>query len=83
MEQIDFKQAITDRLTELWNYKKYGSPFKEGDYFYYYKNNGLQNQYVLYQTADPDNEGEVFLDPNSFSDDGTVALANTSLFKGW
>ena len=61
----------------MWNYEKIGTPFKEGKYTYYYKNNGLQNQYVLYRKNDKENE-EVFIDPNKFSEDGTISLAGIS-----
>ena len=74
LAQIPFRDAIRERLTELWNYPKEGAPSKHGDYYYYFYNDGLQNQSVLYRTAQPGGEGEVFLDPNALSDDGTVAL---------
>ncbi len=80
LEQIPFRQKVTDRLTELWNYEKYSAPFKEGDYTYFYKNDGLQNQSVLYRETEG-GEAEVFLDPNNFSDDGTTSLAGISFTK--
>ena len=76
LNQIPIKNALTERLTEIWNYEKLSAPFKGGDYTYFYKNDGLQNQYVVYR--EKDNEEEVFLDPNSFSDDGTVSLSSLS-----
>jgi prolyl oligopeptidase len=76
LNQIPIKNALTERLTEIWNYEKLSAPFKRGDYTYFYKNDGLQNQYVIYR--EKDNEEEVFLDPNSFSDDGTVSLSSLS-----
>ena len=76
LNQISIKNALTERLTEIWNYEKLSAPFKRGDYTYFYKNDGLQNQYVIYR--EKDNEEEVFLDPNSFSDDGTVSLSSFS-----
>ena len=76
LNQIPIKNALTERLTEIWNYEKLSAPFKRGDYTYFYKNDGLQNQYVVYR--EKDNEEEVFLDPNSFSDDGTVSLSSLS-----
>lgn len=80
LDNIPFRQKIEDRLTKLWNYEKISAPFKEGDYTYFYKNNGLQNQYVMYrQKADAD--AEVFLDPNTFSEDGTVSLGQVSFSK--
>ena len=63
LEKIPFREDLKNRLEKLWNYEKVGSPFKEGDYTYYYKNNGLQNQYVVYREKE-DGEEEVFLDPN-------------------
>ena len=80
LEQIPFREVIKNRLEELWNYEKLGSPFKEGDYTYFYKNNGLQNQYVVYRKKDGGEE-EVFLDPNSFSEDGTTSLMGLSFTK--
>lgn len=77
LEQIPFRNAIKDRLTELWNYEKYSAPFKRGDYTYFYKNDGLQNQYVLYRETES-GEAEVFLDPNNFSEDGTTSMAGLS-----
>lgn len=80
LSQIPFRDAIKDRLTELWNYEKFSAPFKEGEFTYFYKNDGLQNQYVLYRQKG-DEEPEVFLDPNKFSDDGTTSLAGISFSK--
>ena len=76
LEQIPERGLLKNRLEELWNYEKIGTPFKEGDYTYYYKNDGLQNQYVLYRKKNEEKE-EVFIDPNKFSDDGTISLAGT------
>jgi prolyl oligopeptidase len=72
--KIPYRNAIRDRLTKLWNYEKYSAPTKEGKYTYFSKNTGLQSQYVMYRqlgTGAP----EVFLDPNTFSKDGTTSLA--------
>ena len=73
MDKIPFRGAIKARLTELWNYVKYTAPFKEGEYTYFYKNDGLQNQSVLYRQKDG-GEPVMFLDPNKFSTDGTTSL---------
>ena len=81
LAQIPFRGAIRERLTELWNYPKEGAPRKHGDWWYYYYNDGLQNQSVLYRTKAPGEKGEVFLDPNTLSEDGTVALAAASFSK--
>lgn len=80
LAQIPYRDAIKNRLTDLWNYEKFTAPFKEGEYTYFYKNDGLQNQYVLYRHKD-DNEPEVFLDPNKFSTDGTSSLAGIAFSK--
>ena len=80
LDKIPYRKAIKDRLEKLWNYEKLGTPFKEGDYTYFYKNDGLQNQYVVYRQKG-DSEPEVFLDPNSFSEDGTTSLAGLSFTK--
>ncbi len=81
LRQIPFRDAIRERLTELWNYPKESTPAKHGDWWYYYYNDGLQNQSVLYRTKTPGQAGEVFLDPNALSDDGTVALSDLSFSK--
>ena len=81
LEQIPFRQAITQRLEKLWNYEKYSAPFEEGEYTYFYKNDGLQNQSVLYRKKGDKGTEEVFLDPNKFSKDGTTSLADISFSK--
>ena len=81
LSQIPFRGAIRERLTELWNYPKEGAPAKHGDWWYYTYNDGLQNQAVIWRTKEPGTPGEVFLDPNTLSDDGTVALAAMSFSK--
>ena len=80
LDSIHFREDLKNRLEKLWNYEKLGSPFKEGDYTYFYKNNGLQNQYVVYRKQG-DGAEEVFLDPNTFSEDGTTSLAGLSFTK--
>ena len=75
---IPYRDAIKERLTTLWNYEKFSAPFKRGDYTYFYKNDGLQNQYVIYREKNEGGEVEVFLDPNQFSKDGTTSLAGLS-----
>ncbi|MBC2843956.1 prolyl oligopeptidase family serine peptidase [Winogradskyella flava] len=83
LDNIPYREELKDRLTKLWNYEKIGSPFKEGGYTYFYKNDGLQNQYVIYRyknDADPDT-AEVFLDPNTFKEDGTISLGGLSFSK--
>ena len=80
ISQIPFRDAIKKRLTELWNYAKYSAPFKEGNYTYFYLNDGLQNQSVLYRQAG-NGTPEVFLDPNRFSTDGTTSLQGIDFAK--
>jgi len=80
LEKIPFRQTIKNRLEALWNYEKIGAPFNEGEYTYFRKNNGLQNQYVIYRKKD-NNLEEVFLNPNTFSKDGTTSLAGLSFSK--
>ena len=81
LSKIPFREDIRKRLEKVWNYEKYSSPFKEGGKYYYFKNDGLQNQSVMYVTDNIETEGTVFLDPNKFSDDGTTALAGLSFNK--
>ncbi|MEM9647757.1 MAG: prolyl oligopeptidase family serine peptidase [Bacteroidota bacterium] len=80
LDHIPFRDDLKNRLEKLWNYEKVGSPFKEGDYTYFYKNNGLQNQYVVYRKKEGGEE-EVFLDPNKFSEDGTTSLMSLTFTK--
>ncbi|MUU79182.1 prolyl oligopeptidase family serine peptidase [Winogradskyella endarachnes] len=83
LDNIPYRKELKERLTKLWNYEKIGSPFKEGDYTYFYKNDGLQNQYVIYRykTGNDPSTAEVFLDPNTFKEDGTISLGGTSFSK--
>ena len=83
LSKIPFRGELKERLSKLWNYEKVGAPFHEGDYTYFYKNDGLQNQFVLYRykTGENPQMAEVFLDPNTFSKDGTVSLGETSFSK--
>lgn len=80
LKQIPYRDAIKARMEKLWNYEKISAPFKEGNYTYYYKNNGLQNQSVLYR-KDTSGKEEVFLDPNTFSKDGTTSLGGLDFSK--
>ena len=80
LEQIPYREQIKQKLAASWNYEKVTAPFKEGKYTYFYKNDGLQNQYVLYRQLE-DGSSEVFLDPNTFSEDGTTSLAEVSFSK--
>lgn len=74
ISQIPFRENIKNSLTEIWNYEKISAPYRKGDYYFYTKNNGLQNQSVIYYKKGLDAEEKVFLDPNKLSDDGTVSL---------
>jgi len=80
LEQISYRNQLKSRMEQLWNYEKISAPFKEGDYTYYYKNNGLQNQSVLYR-KDKVGKEEIFLDPNTFSKDGTTSLGGINFSK--
>ncbi|WP_288986491.1 prolyl oligopeptidase family serine peptidase [uncultured Pseudoalteromonas sp.] len=77
LEQIPYRDTLKQRLEKLMNYEKISAPFTEGDYTYFYKNDGLQNQYVLYRSKDG-GEAEIFLDPNTFSEDGTTSMSGLS-----
>ncbi len=81
LSKIPFRDQIKKQLTDIWNYEKIGAPFKEGDFTYYYKNDGLQAQSVLYRTNNKTKTTEVFLDPNKFSDKGTTSLSSLSFNK--
>jgi prolyl oligopeptidase len=81
LQQIPARQRIRERLTQLWNYEKYSQPFKEGGRYFYFKNDGLQNQSVLYTQESLEAEARVLLDPNTFSEDGTVALAGIAISR--
>lgn len=78
--KIPFREEIKAQLKNIWNYEKIGAPFKEGNYTYFYKNDGLQAQFVIYRT-DKNGKTEVFLDPNKFSADGTTSLSGISFNK--
>ena len=86
LDEIPFRDQIREQLTEDWNYERVSAPRAEGDYHYFAMNDGLQDQSVWYRTDDvstmqsddPRSQAEVFLDPNTFSEDGTTSLANIS-----
>lgn len=80
LNRIPFRAEIKNRLTELWDYEKYSAPSKHGEFHYFYKNNGLQNQSVLYREKDGESP-EIFLDPNTFSEDATTSLGQVSFSK--
>lgn len=79
LEKIPFRSKIQERLTEIWDYPRYSSPFRAGKYYFFFKNDGMQNQSVLYIQEGLDGEPQVFLDPNTLSEDGTVALSGLSI----
>jgi prolyl oligopeptidase len=81
LDQIPFRTKVKERLEQIWDYPKYGTPFKEGENYFFFKNDGMQNQYVMYIQKGLDAEPEVFLDPNTFSEDGTVALSGREFNK--
>jgi len=80
LNKIPYRDKLNKRLTEIWNYEKVSAPFFEGDYVYFYKNDGLQNQSVLYRYKKGETEAEakIFLNPNTFSEDGTTSLSGLS-----
>ena len=83
LDQISYRDTLKQRLTDIWNYEKVGAPFIEGAYTYFYKNDGLQDQYVVYRykTGQEQSSAEVFLDPNTFSADGTTSLGQLSFSR--
>lgn len=80
LDKIPFRKEYKERLEKLWNYEKFSAPFKEGKYTYFYKNDGLQNQFVLWRKVG-EGEAEIFLDPNTFSTGGTTSLAGINFSK--
>jgi prolyl oligopeptidase len=81
LSTIPYRQQLKDQLEKVWNYEKISSPFKEGKYTYFYKNDGLQNQYVVYRKIEGEDKDNVFIDPNTFSTDGTVSMAGLDFSK--
>lgn len=81
LNNITYRDAVKKRLQELNDYEKLGTPFRRGESYYFYKNSGLQNQYVLYRRKGESGEAEVFLDPNGFSKDGTTTMRDLSFSK--
>ena len=79
LERIPYRERLRERLTALWNFERYGIPWKEGGRYFFFKNDGLQNQSVLYTLASLDAEPQVLLDPNSLAADGTIALTSTAV----
>ncbi|MFW0737657.1 prolyl oligopeptidase family serine peptidase [Flavobacterium sp. T12S277] len=80
LDKIPFRDELKKRMEKLWNYEKISAPFLEGKFTYYSKNNGLQNQSVVYRKG-KDGKEEVFLDPNTFSKDGTTSLGGLNFSK--
>jgi len=81
LKQIPLQKAIKGKMEKMWNYERISAPSKEGKFIYFYKNNGLQNQSVLYRKASDNDKEEIFLDPNTFSEDGTTSLGGISFSK--
>jgi len=79
LEDIPQRESLKQRITKLWNYEKYGIPYKEGNRYFYFKNNGLQNQSVLYTLTSLDGEPRLLIDPNTLSEDGTIALSGIAI----
>ena len=78
LSKIPFREKIRERLTKAWDYPKYGIPFREGPWYFYRKNNGLQNQSVLFVRKGLEGTPKVLLDPNTLSPDGTISLEGYS-----
>lgn len=81
LDNIPYRQELKNRLTEIWDYERISAPFIEGDYTYFYKNDGLQNQSVVYRKKNGEDKEEVFLDANTFSEDGTISLGGLNFSK--
>ncbi len=78
LKSLPFRRQIEHRLTQLWDYEKYGAPFRRGERYFFFKNDGLQNQSVLYQQNSLDSVAKVLIDPNEWANDGTIALGSLS-----
>jgi len=81
LEKIPYRETVKKRLEQVYNYERLGAPFKEGEWYYFYKNDGLQNHSVLYRKKGENGTPEVFLDPNTFSKDGTTGLSGVYFTK--
>ena len=81
LDQIPFRDAIEERLQKMWNYERFSTPFKKGEKYYFFKNNGLQNQSALYVQDEPGSESTLVLDPNHFSEEGTASLGTYAFSK--
>jgi prolyl oligopeptidase len=81
LKEISFRNKIGQRLKEVWNYARQGAPLRKGEYWFYFRNDGLQNQSVVYVKKGRDGAEQLLLDPNKLSEDGTVALANFGISK--
>jgi len=81
LESIPFREKIRKRLNDVYNYPRYSSPFRAGEYYFFYKNDGLQNQSVIYIQKGLDGEPEVFIDPNKLSEDGTIRIGLVGFSK--
>ncbi len=81
LSQIPFREKFREKLTKIWNFPKYSVPYREGKWYFYYKNDGLQNQSVLYVREGIEGTPRILLDPNKFSEDGTIALDDESASK--
>lgn len=81
LDSIPYRQKLIDRLTEIYNYERYSVPFKEGGKYFFFKNDGLQNQSVLYVQDDLESEAKILLDPNTLSEDGTAALSDIAVSR--
>lgn len=79
LSKIPFREKVKSRMTQLWNFPRYGAPFKAGPYYFYYKNDGIQNQSVMYVQKDLNSQPSVFIDPNLFSTEGTTSLSIGSI----
>lgn len=81
LQSLPGREKLRQRLTELWDFPRYGTPFRRGDMYFYYYNDGLQNQSVLYKQTSLNAEPEILIDPNMFSEDGTVSMSMLSISR--
>lgn len=81
LNRIGFRSQVEERITQLWDYERVSAPTRHGEFSYFYRNDGLQNHSVMFRTTGETDDAEIYLDPNTFSEDGTTSLAGVSFTR--